>query len=162
MVLGDGGSLGPDARARRPFRTVAGDALTRALRALQSTRFAAHGRSRLWCRTRPFDCRCAPAIAGLVAKAAPLVFSPPSSLGRRETSAVSSRFGPTFRRDRERVRPMDKSLPCGVSITGSGPLRPHGRDFGPKSLRVSRRVGAGGPGDEGFALARAERIAPAE
>lgn len=48
-------------------------------------------------------------------------------------------FWPTFRRVRQRDRPWAGSLPCLVSITGSEPLGPHGRDFGPKSLRVSRR-----------------------
>lgn len=48
-------------------------------------------------------------------------------------------FWPTFRRDRESHPSWARSLPLGMSITGSCPLGPHGRDFGPKSLRVSRR-----------------------
>lgn len=48
-------------------------------------------------------------------------------------------FWPAFRRDRESHPSWARSLPLGTSITGSCPLGPHGRDFGPKSLRVSRR-----------------------
>jgi hypothetical protein len=60
-------------------------------------------------------------------------FGPPRDLG-----GVFA-FWPTFRRVRQRDGPRGGSLPRSVSITGSEPLGPHGRDLGPKSLRVSRR-----------------------
>jgi len=77
-------------------------------------------------------------------------------------------FWPTFRRVRQRDRPWAGSLPCLVSITGSDPLGPHGRDLGPKSLRVSlRRVpGLRGVGaresaaDEVTSVPRRSRVDP--
>lgn len=48
-------------------------------------------------------------------------------------------FWPTFRRVRQHDGPRGGSLPRSVSITSSDPLGPHGRESGPKSLRVSRR-----------------------
>lgn len=48
-------------------------------------------------------------------------------------------FWPTFRRDRQARRPWTASLPRRMAITGLGTAGPSGGDFGPKSLRVSRR-----------------------
>lgn len=63
--------------------------------------------------------------------------TPPRSLG-----GVFA-FWPTFRRDRESHQSRAASLPRGMFISGSGPIARHGRDFGPKSLRVSRCRGPG-------------------